>query len=164
MFEKITLKQWLNTNKMKERFGDVELTEEMYEQIQLPERSTIYSAGYDFKVPFDIEIPANTSILLPSGIKCKFEEINHFLALYPRSSLGINYGFKLGNTTGIIDFDYYNNNNNEGHIFIDFSTNKDLSLSQGDKLCQGIIQQYFIFGNELNPTKTRTGGIGSTGL
>jgi dUTP pyrophosphatase len=85
-----------------------------------------------------------------------------FLALYPRSSYGMKYGFRLLNTTGIIDADYYNNEDNEGHIIVAFTTDKELSLKQGDKFCQGIIQPYLISAEEIAPNAVRSGGMGST--
>jgi len=87
--------------------------------------------------------------------------LNCVLQLYPRSSLGMKYGFSFLNTTPIIDADYYNNPNNEGHILIGFSCNKEFTIHKGDKICQGIIVPYLTYGEEIS--NTRTGGIGSTG-
>ena len=88
----------------------------------------------------------------------------NFLALYPRSSLGFKYGFAMSNTVGIIDADYYNNPDNEGHIMVGFTVDSILNLKAGDKFCQGILQSYHI----MSPTEEtvagkRTGGLGSTG-
>lgn len=40
------------------------------------------------------------------------------LFLIVRSSMGFKYNVRLCNQVGIIDKDYYNNIDNEGHIFI----------------------------------------------
>ena len=85
-----------------------------------------------------------------------------YLALYPRSSYGIKYGFKINNTVGIIDQDYYNNEDNEGHIYVSFITDKDIKIKAGDKFCQGIICYTTYFLDEIPVEEIRSGGIGST--
>ena len=143
----------------------------MYDTIKLPVRSTENSAGYDFFSPigFPNPIPAETPIIIPTGIKCNLNAIpspegqGKFLALYPRSSYGFNYGMRLMNTVGIIDEDYYNNPQNEGHILVAVISMKDLPLNMGTKFCQGIIQPYYKFSNEEEANNKRIGGTGSTG-
>ena len=44
-----------------------------------------------------------------------------FLGIYIRSSLGFKYNIRMCNQVGIIDADYYNNKDNEGHIFCMFT-------------------------------------------
>jgi dUTP pyrophosphatase len=178
-FEKISLETWLKFNTLNyEGTEYLPRTDELnYKHIAKPERSTSKSAGYDFKLPFDIDVPENQTIVLPSGIKANLDdlvkpeknnavrvELNSrvFLALYPRSSLGFNYRFTMPNTIPIIDADYYNNSDNEGHILIAFRVGKRLALPAGSKFCQGIIQRYFIMEDD-NAKGVRTGGIGSTG-
>ena len=178
-FEKISLETWLKFNTLDyEGTEFLPRTDELnYKHIAKPERSTSKSAGYDFRLPFDIDVPADTTIVLPSGIKAnmdnliKPEDLNNvdnrmvkrvFLGLYPRSSLGFNYRFTMPNTIPIIDADYYNNSDNEGHILIAFRVGKPLKLPAGSKFCQGIIQRYFIMEDD-NAKGVRTGGIGSTG-
>jgi dUTP pyrophosphatase len=68
----------------------------------------------------------------------------------------------MPNTIPIIDADYYNNNDNEGHILIAFRVGVPLKLQAGSKFCQGIIQRYFIMEDD-DAKGVRTGGIGSTG-
>ena len=87
--------------------------------------------------------------------------LNCVLQLYPRSSLGIKYGFTFLNTTPIIDADYYNNPGNEGHILLGFKCSTEFTIHKGDKICQGIIVPYLTYGEEIS--NTRSGGIGSTG-
>lgn len=157
---------------------------------ELPCRSTMQSAGYDFRIPYDLSVKAGEIYIVGTGVKwnsgdtilkreaelissdgvtallrehhpIKTEQV--YLALYPRSSYGFKYGFHLLNTTGIIDADYYSNPENDGHIMVGFSTTKDMELIAGDKFCQGIITPYFICGDEDAPTSVRTGGTGSTG-
>lgn len=150
-----------------------DLIKEIYDDIKLPQRSTRYSVGYDFFSPFNIKFPhcSTKKIIIPTGIKCNLPSlldmmdkpnIYPFLALYPRSSYGINYGFKIQNTVGIIDCDYYNNTDNEGHILLAFSVESDnFEMKRKNKMCQGIIQ-YAITTDTVD--ELRTSGIGSTGM
>lgn len=153
MFEKVSESEW---NKFGGKYGD-------YENIIIPRRSTTYSAGYDFFSTCDIDVKAGETYVIPSGIKVKFDFVSQYLSIYPRSSLGFKYGMKLSNTIPVIDNDYYGNENNEGHILISFSSDKDFKIKKGDKFCQGIVMMYDVLNGEINPTKSRTGGIGSTG-
>ena len=156
-----------------------------------PKRATAHSAGYDFKIPFDLTMQPGKFYVIPTGfnwdpsdacvmlgrdetvydvhrtsmvIPAQYHlDRGCFLGLYPRSSLGMKYGFTLDNTIGIIDADYYNNPDNEGHILVGCHVQKELSLKQGDKLCQGIIQGFGVCSGEYHPFETRVGGVGSTG-
>lgn len=120
-FEKVSLNQYLET--WAELYGDgvyerdKHIIETIYNNISLPERSTKYSAGYDFKIPFTVHLYKKTSIIIPSGIRCKFYNNNYALFLYPRSGLGFKYRVSLMNTIGVVDADYYGSKN-EGHILI----------------------------------------------
>lgn len=147
------------------------LTKEEYENIQLPKRSTKYSCGYDFISPIDITLKPGIPYLLPTGIKVNFDELFngdepknmvYYLSLYPRSSYGFKYGFKLLNSVGIIDQDYYNNPDNDGHIIIGAIVDKELIIHKGDKICQAVINIAPLFKND-SVNSVRTGGIGSTG-
>ena len=83
----------------------------------LPYRSTENSAGYDFKCYADTLIPPYQIMLIPTGIKCQIDE-GYYLQLALRSSTPMKKHLMLANGIGIIDSDYYNNPDNEGHIFI----------------------------------------------
>lgn len=141
--------------------------EAIYNNIQLPQRSTENAAGYDFFSPVGLHIPADGNVIIPTGIKvnlgtCPNKGMRKFLALYPRSSLGFKYGMRLMNTVGIIDQDYYNNESNEGHILIAITTLKDFDLELNSKFCQGIIQPYYLITKDEVVETKRTGGVGST--
>jgi len=153
MFEKVSESEW---NKFGGKYGD-------YEDIIIPRRSTTYSAGYDFFSTCDIDVKAGETYVIPSGIKVQFDYVSQYLTIFPRSSLGFKYGMKLSNTIPVIDNDYYGNENNEGHILISFSSDKNFKIKKGDKFCQGVVMLFEVLGGEIPPTKTRTGGIGSTG-
>ena len=145
-------------------FDDILKAKNMYDDIILPKRATKHSAGYDFFAPFDFELRGGESIKIPTGIKCNMNE-DLFLAIIPRSSLGFKYKMRLVNTLGVVDCDYFDNENNEGHIFIKISNenneNKTLKVNKGEAFAQGIFFKYFLTEDD-NVTETRTGGIGST--
>lgn len=135
-----------------------------YAQIKLPKRATKYSAGYDIYSICDFELRPNQTILLPTGIKFDCDT-DKFLFIAPRSGQGFKYKVQLYNTVGIVDADYYNNNKNEGHIWIklynDSPEGHTLTVKQGEAICQGIIMPYFkVEGDEVDGI--RSGGFGST--
>lgn len=133
--------------------------------INLPRRATKYSAGYDIEAAADVEIPVFQSgmkpTLIPTGLKayCRPDE---FYSVINRSS-GSKRGIVLANGIGIIDADYYENMDNDGHfqvIVINIS-DKVLQIKRGDRIAQVIFQKYLTTDDD-RATKKRTGGIGST--
>ena len=46
----------------------------VYDSIKLPKRATMGSAGYDFFVPIDLDIVPNTTVKVPTGIRCKMKK------------------------------------------------------------------------------------------
>ena len=133
-----------------------------YEDIILPKRSTKNSAGYDFYSLYDITIKPNERVVIPTGIKAMMNK-NEFLGIYIRSSLGFKYNIRMCNQVGIIDADYYNNKDNEGHIFVCLQneSDKEVVIKKGDRFVQGIFMSYLITDDD-EATDTRNGGIGST--
>ena len=129
-----------------------------------PRRGTKHSAGYDFISPVEIVIPAHKMAKIPTGVKAAMNE-DEILSIYPRSSIGFKTGIRLANTVGIVDSDYYNNSDNEGHIFIKFynPTDEDYLIHIGDKIAQGIFTKYLIVDDEEEILTERSGGLGSTG-
>ncbi|OUC52457.1 hypothetical protein B7939_00600 [Eggerthia catenaformis] len=160
-FEKVSFEEFLKKcRNIKVEYSFKEI-KDLYDKIKLPSRSTKNSAGYDFYFPLnDKHFNENKEYAFPTGIKVKLES-DKFLGMYPRSSLGFKYGFQILNTVGIIDADYYGNSDNEGHIMMAFKLAHPLYLRNGDKYCQGIIQQYFRTYDDQTEG-VRTGGIGST--
>ena len=134
-----------------------------YNNIAIPARATMGSAGYDFVIPFDVVIKPGYTCLVLTGIRCKMDE-GWVLNIYPRSSLGFKYRCQLDNTVGIIDQDYYYSDN-KGHIMIkitnDSKEDKDMILRAGDRFAQGVFTRYGITYSD-NATNIRNGGIGST--
>lgn len=159
-FEKVSKEQF---EKDMETLGiKAYLHETSYDEIELPKRSTAYSAGYDFKTPISFCLNAHDSWVIPTGIRSVMEH-DYFLMIVPRSGLGFKHGIRLANTVGIIDSDYCEAEN-EGHIFIKLvnDSDDDVSFGAGDKIAQGIFMPYGITEDD-NTSEKRKGGIGSTG-
>lgn len=131
--------------------------------IHLPVRKTGRSAGYDIESAADIDLPPRQITVVPTGLK-SYMESDEYLAVHVRSSMAIKHGIILINSTGIIDSDYYNNPDNEGHILVALYNTGDSSFSvrKGDRIAQGIFQKYLKTDDDRS-TGGRTGGIGSTG-
>ena len=151
----------ISINQFNKDFKD---TDTKYEDIIIPKRSTKFSAGYDFYMPYDLTIKKNEVVLIPTGIKVI---LNHdeFLGIYVRISLGFKYNLRMCNQVGIIDSYYYNNTSNEGHMFVKLKNegDNDIVLKKHDRYVQGIIQKYYIVDNEKEIEDIRVGGIGSSG-
>ena len=145
-----------------ESIGETAMIEEIYEMIKLPKRSTSGSAGYDFFAPVEITLEPEEYITIPTGIKCQIED-QWFLSLFPRSGLGFKYNMTLFNTCGIVDADYFNNKDNEGHIMIKIRNGniKPLKIEQGSAFAQGIFLPYGLTVDDAADGE-RTGGFGST--
>ena len=128
----------------------------------LPTRSTAGSAGYDFECYADTLIPPYQIQLIPTGIKCQIDD-GYYLQLALRSSTPRKKHLMLANGIGIIDSDYYNNPENEGHIMfqvINF-TDKEVMINKGERIGQGIFIKYEITDDDA-ATGERIGGFGST--
>jgi dUTP pyrophosphatase len=164
-FEKVSYKQFKNDWIDKMGYYTEKFIKDIYNNIQLPRRSTTGSAGYDFFAPSNLSILSNDYLTIPTGIRCKIDD-GWVLTAYPRSGHGFKYGIKLANTVGVIDSDYYNAKN-EGHIFVKLvnesvvGEHKDFSVNSGDAIFQGIFLPFGITVDD-NADGKRTVGFGST--
>ena len=135
-------------------------------EINLPVRKTKYSAGYDIEAAEDTIIPAFKAgmkpTLIKTGLKSYMEE-NEYLMLANRSSNPGKKGLILANSVGIIDKDYYGNEDNDGHIMFAFFNIKDqdIEIKKGECIGQGIFMP-FLVADDDKAEGTRTGGFGST--
>ena len=100
--------------------------------------------------------------LVPTGVKAKLDP-GTYLELSVRSSCPLKYWLVMANSVGIIDGDYYNNPDNEGHIYFQFINLSPIpiQLKKGDCIGQGIIKPYLKTEAD-NTTASREGGFGST--
>lgn len=137
------------------------------EDIKLPERSTLNSAGYDFFAIEDVTLPAKKLTRVMTGVKCELMP-NQVLILANRSSNPSKKGLILANGIGVIDADYYGNPDNDGEMGFEFYNilDEDIVIKKGEKLGQGIIMKFDKTEDDYisNPYKTRVGGFGSTGV
>lgn len=151
-FEKISFEQF-----KKDVIDDINL----YNEYSLPLRKTKYSAGYDFIAIEDIEILPGEIKKIATGYKANMLE-DEMLMLFVRSSMGFKYNVRLCNQVGIVDKDYYNNPDNEGHMFIKLQNEGDkvFSVKKGEAYAQGIFTKFLTCGETVE--NERNGGIGST--
>ena len=133
--------------------------------INIPKRSTAHSAGYDIEAAEDLVIPKFTPgvkpTLIPTGLKAYCED-DECVLLLNRSS-GPKKGFILANSVGLVDSDYYGNENNDGHLFFAYfnCSGEDIEVKKGDKIGQAVFTKFLVTDND-NATGSRTGGFGST--
>lgn len=161
------------------------------ETINLPQRATKYSAGYDLEAAKDVLIPSIWSAvfnqgllqelrakgqeisdkidffqttLVPTGVKAYMPK-NEVLIVANRSSNPKNRGLLLPNGIGVIDADYYGNADTEGEIFVQLINYgpRDYLVKKGDRIAQAIFMNYQTADDEVPPKKTRSGGFGSSG-
>ncbi len=161
-FQKVS--QNLFTTALKEEFGvNEEQAQTAYQNLVLPRRATVGSAGYDFYLPVSVELKAGQTVKIPTGIRAKIAD-GWVLCLFPRSGLGFKYRLQLDNTVGIIDSDYYGSDN-EGHIFCkitnDGKSGKTLTLLAGEAFAQGVFLPFGITEDDV-ADGVRNGGFGST--
>lgn len=100
--------------------------------------------------------------LVSTGMKCKLTP-GTYLELSVRSSTPLKHWIMMANSVGIIDADYYNNESNEGEIFlqlINFSP-FNIMIKKGEAIGQGIIKPYLTTESDAHGGK-RNGGFGST--
>ena len=153
--------------------------------INLPKRSTKNSAGNDFEVAEDTIVKSlpkafikalfnNCSdvdlikkalkpVLVPTGIKSYMED-DEVLYLYNRSSNPLKKLLILANGVGVIDSDYYENQDNDGHIMFQFINLLpfDIVLNKGEKIGQGVFAKFLKADNDTSDGE-RVSGFGSTG-
>lgn len=143
------------------------------EGVEIPTRSTKTSAWYDFFASEDVVIPSLFSALqkweflkptfVPTHIKAYIPE-NMFLQLANRSGNPLKVGILMANWVGIVDADYYNNLDNEGHIQGIFwnMTAEDVVIKKWQKIFQWVFVKYETTEKEENEFSERTWGFGST--
>ncbi|MGM0214156.1 dUTP diphosphatase [Enterococcus sp. AZ109] len=165
---------------MKKRGFEI-ITKYQDQEIHLPKRATKNAAGYDFEAAEDIVIPTFWKqlvaqvtgkadpegklvkpVLVPTGIKSYMGE-EEYLQLANRSSNPLKRFLSLSNGVGVIDSDYYNNPDNEGHIMFQFTNFglTDVTIKKGERIGQGIFLPFLKADNDRATTE-RTGGFGSS--
>ena len=146
-FEKISFEQFKK---------DVKDDEELYNEYILPSRGSIQTAGYDFHLIEDVTIGPGEILKVPTGIKSYYND-DEVLLLIDRSSTGFKHNVRLCNQVGVIDADYYNNPDNEGHIFfkIQNHSDKEVTWKKGDSIIQGVFMKYLVTDSDIREDKQR---------
>lgn len=162
--------------------------------INLPYRSTQQAAGYDIEAASDFVLPSIWKLgflkvlwalkhqqdvseedmqkakdvlrplLVPTGIKV-YMQPDEMLVIANRSSGPLKRGMVLPNGIGIVDADYYNNESNEGELFVQMTNFGllDRKIKKGDRIAQGIFVPFLTTDDDANKGTTRIGGFGSSG-
>lgn len=148
------------------------------EDIHLPVRKTNASAGYDFEAAESLIVPSIWKVLaekvfigeatglkatlIPTGIKSYMLD-DEYLQISIRSGTALKTGLILANGVGIVDSDYYNNPDNEGHIMFPVHNLgfKDKLIKKGERIGQGLFLNYLKADDDMSDG-VRTGGFGST--
>lgn len=135
-FEKISFEQFRK---------DIKDDKELYESYKLPNRESTAAAGYDLFLVEDLTIAPNEIVKIPTGVKMRCEN-DEVLLIIVKSSTGFKYNIRLVNQVGVIDADYYNNKDNEGHIFVKIQNegDKTITFKAGEAVAQGVFIKYLL--------------------
>jgi len=135
-------------------------------EVKTPNRGTEVSAGIDFYVPEDFEtkvLAPGQSVLIPSGIKVRVP-IGYALIAFNKSGVSVKQGLSVG--ACVVDEDY----DGEVHLHMINTSNKDQTISTGQKLVQFVLIPVSYTNVEVlyelpqRVTQRGAGGFGSTGL
>ena len=135
-FEKISFEQFKK---------DIKDDKELYESYKHPSRESTAAAGYDLFLVEDLTIAPNEIVKIPTGVKMRCEK-DEVLLIIVKSSTGFKYNIRLVNQVGVIDADYYNNKDNEGHIFVKIQNegDKTITFRAGEAVAQGVFIKYLL--------------------
>ncbi len=133
--------------------------------INLPKRKTKHAAGYDFEAAEDTIIHPgyDKPTLVKTGIKAYMKE-DEVLYIFNRSSNPKKKKLILANSVGVIDGDYYSNEDNDGHVMFAYYnvSNEDVAIKKGEAIGQGVFQKFLKVDEEEEIQNERKGGFGST--
>ena len=132
-------------------------------RVQMPQRKTAFSAGYDLAAAAETVVEPGRVALVPTGLKA-YMEPDEVLLLTIRSSLAAKRGLMLANGVGVIDADYVDNPDNEGHILVAMVNvgGTPVPISCGERIAQGLFVKYLTTTDDAAGS-SRQGGFGSTG-
>jgi len=135
---------------------DIGNDKKLYKEYQLPKRKTEKAAAYDFLALRDFVLKPGEVKKIPTGIKVQMQE-DEVLLLIVRSGMGFKWNVRMCNQVGVIDADYYSNDDNEGHIWIKLQNegNEDYIVKKGDGIIQGMFINYLKVDNEKDDFEIR---------
>lgn len=128
----------------------------------LPVRGSGLAAGYDLASAEDIVVPARGKAIAKTDLAMAIP-LGHYGRIAPRSGFSWKKHTDIG--AGVIDADY---RGNVGVVIFNHS-DQDISVSQGDRVAQLIIEQISTpvvedVEGDLDDTQRGEGGFGSTGM
>jgi dUTP pyrophosphatase len=119
-------------------------------------------AGADLRSKIDAVVPANSRVLVPTGVSIALPA--GFVGLvHPRSGLAHKHGITVLNAPGTVDSGY------RGEISVNLfnTSNVDFEIVRGDRIAQLVIQKYeeanFVKVDRLPDSDRGQAGHGSTG-
>lgn len=119
-------------------------------------------AGADLRSRIDAVVPANSRVLVPTGVSIALPA--GFVGLvHPRSGLAHKHGITVLNAPGTVDSGY------RGEISVNLFNTSDLDfeIARGDRIAQLVIQKYeeanFVKVERLLDSERGQAGHGSTG-
>lgn len=152
----------------------------------LPTYSTVGAAGFDLRADFkniksEIDLMGNMKysysdgeliikpfgrVLVPTNIQVGIPD-GYEIQIRPRSGLALKNGIMVLNSPGTIDCDYHGF---IGVIIYNSDSDKNFVISQGDRICQGVLNEvkqvnWVEVKNEveLGVSERGQGGFGHTG-
>jgi len=140
------------------------LIKKLNPKVELPAYKTNGASGMDLMAFIEkpIEIPPNSSYLVPTGLSIAFSE-DYEVQIRPRSGLSAKNSITVLNTPGTIDSDY----RGEIKIILFNHGKKNFLINNGDRVAQMILTPVvkieFEESNSLPDTLRGEDGFGSTG-
>ena len=134
--------------------------------INLPVRKTKFSVVYDIEAAEDVVIHpfklGDKPVLVPTGLKA-YCQPDEWYMLANRSSNPFKRGLVLANGIGLIDCDYYENPDNDGHMMFAYYNffDQDVLIKKGDVVGQAVFLKYLVTDDD-SAEGDRQGGFGST--
>ena len=131
----------------------------LHSEAKIPSVGTEHSAGFDLYSIEDYEFSPGETHAIQTGIAIEVP-VGKVLFIWDRSGMGFNGMHRFA---GVIDSDY----RGELKIVLFNSTKNIFKICKGDRVCQGVIQDYYTPDFEevqgLSDTSRGAGGFGSTG-
>lgn len=154
-------------------------------KINIPFRHSKNAVGYDLEAAEDTVIPSIWKYVFENfknfltgkkeyvdikptyvftGIKAYFKE-DEVMIIANRSSGPKKMGLIMANSIGVVESDYYSNEENDGNIIFQFYNffPVDVTIKKGDRIGQAFFQKFLVADND-RAEGIRKGGIGSTGI
>lgn len=134
----------------------------LIEGVQLPEKATVNSAGFDIRAAESLIIPPGEYKSVATGFSIEMPS-NMEAQIRPRSGLALKSGVTILNAPGTIDADY----RGEVKIILINHSKTNFHIEKGDRVAQMIFSKVvdvtIQVTDSLSETTRGDGGFGSTG-